>query len=131
MIRSTFSRSHLNQHQFVERIEHWRNGVQINTSLNPTFNNSITGKTELYYGSRFNGNRHDTLITMKHDVSNLDIRNGDELRFVYGYAYGSPAWRSGHVSFGGTAADALKAFQHYNLALVVDDVLNKHELISR
>ena len=131
VIRSTFSRSHLNQHQFVERIEHWRNGVQINTSLNPTFNNSITGKIELYYGSRFNGNRHDTLITMKHDVSNLDIRNGDELRFVYGYAYGSPAWRNGHISFGNTAADALKAFQQYNLALVVDDVLNKHELISR
>ena len=131
VIRSTFSRSHLNQHQFVERIEHWRNGVQINTSLNPTFNNSITGKTELYYGSRFNGNRHDTLITMKHDVSNLDIRNGDELRFVYGYTYGSPAWHNGRISFGDTAADALKAFQQYNLALVVDDVLNKHELISR
>ena len=131
VIRSTFSRSHLNQHQFVERIEHWRNGVQINTSLNPTFNNSITGKTELYYGSRFNGNRHDTLITMKHDVSNLDIRNGDELRFVYGYAYGSPAWRNDYVSFGNKSTDALKAFQHYNLSLVIDDVLNKHELISR
>lgn len=130
-IRSMFNNSHLNQHQFVERIEHWRNGVQINTSLNPTFTNRITNATELYYGSRFNGNRHDTLITMKHDVSNLDIRNGDELRFVYGYFYGSPAWRNGMISFGHGAANHLKSFQNQNLSLRVVDILNKHELISR
>lgn len=131
VIRSVFNNSYLNQHQFVERIEHWRNGVQINTSLNPTFNNGITNSTELYYGSRFNGNRHNKIIVMKHDVSNLDIMNGDELRFVYGYSYGSPRWNSGHVSFGGTAADKLKAFQQYNLSLEIVDILNKHELISR
>jgi len=130
IIRSTFSGSHLNQHQFVERIEHWRDGVRINTSLNPTFNDRITNFHYLYYGSRFNGNRHDNLITMKHDVSNLDIRNGDELRFVYGYVYNSPHWRNGHSGYDGTSTGALKMFKEYNLSLVIDDVLNKQELIG-
>lgn len=130
IIRSTFSRSHLNQHQFVERVEHWRDGARINTSLNPTFNDRITDSTALYYGSRFNGNRHDTLITMKHDVSNFDIRNGDELRFVYGYIYNNPNWRNGVISYDGTSNGALKLFRDNNLSLVIDDVLNKQELIG-
>ena len=130
IIRSTFSRSHLNQHQFVERVEHWRDGSRINTSLNPTFNDSITNRTALYYGSRFNGDRHDTLITMKHDVSNFDIRNGDELRFVYGYIYNNPNWRNGVISYDGTSNGALKLFRDNNLSLVIDDVLNKQELIG-
>ena len=130
VIRSTFSRSHLNQHQFVERVEHWRDGARINTSLNPTFNDSITNGTTLYYGSKFNGNRHDTLITMYHDVSNFDIRNGDELRFVYGYIYNNPHWRNGVISYDGTSNGALKLFRDNNLSLVIDDVLNKQELIG-
>lgn len=130
IIRSTFSRSNLNQHQFVERVEHWRDGARINTSLNPTFNDRITNSTALYYGSRFNGNRHNTLITMKHDVSNFDIRNGDELRFVYGYIYNNPHWTDGVISYDGTSNDALKFFQDGNLSLVIDDILNKQELIG-
>ena len=67
---------------------------------------------------------------MKHDVSNLDIRNGDELRFVYGYVYNSPHWRNGHSGYDGTSTGALKRFKEYNLSLVIDDVLNKQELIG-
>ena len=127
-IRSVFNQSHLNVHHFVERIEQWRNGVHIGTSLNPTYSENIASRNNLIRASRFNGNRHNTLITMKHDVSNLDIRNGDELRFVYGYLYNLISNRVGKA---GDGTNDLTAFQKQKLSLRVVDILNKHELISR
>jgi len=79
MIRSTFSQSNQNEHHFIERIEQWRDGVRIGVSQNPTYTENIVNRRVLFSASRFNGNRHNTLITMRHDVSNLDVRNGDEL----------------------------------------------------
>lgn len=128
VIRSKFNQSHLNAHRIVERIEQWRNGVHIGTSLNPTYTENIISRNNLTRASRFNGNRHNTLITMKHDVSNLDIRNGDELRFVYGYLYYLPNWDGRRNANGSTD---LQAFKNQKLSLRVEDILNKHELISR
>lgn len=128
VIRSVFNRSYLNAHHIVERVEQWRNGVRIGTSLNPTYTESIASRNNLTRASRFNGNRHNTLITMKHDVSNLDIKNGDELRFVYGYLYYLPNWDGRSNANGSTD---LQAFQNQKLSLQVVDILNKHELISR
>lgn len=128
VIRSIFNQSHLNNHHFVERIEQWRNGVRIGTSLNPTYSENIASRNNLIHASRFNGNRHNTPITMKHDVSNLDIRNGDELRFVYGYLYNLISNRVGKA---GDGISDLTAFQSKKLSLRVEDILNKHELISR
>ena len=130
VIRSVFNQSHLNAHHIVERIEQWRNGVRIGTSLNPTYKENITSRNNLTRASRFNGNRHNTLITMKHDVSNLDIKNGDELRFVYGYLYYLPKWGIDYDSHGKGNTD-LQVFQNQKLSLRVVDILNKHELISR
>lgn len=135
VIRTVFNRSENNDNIFVERVEQWRNGVRIGTSLNPTFNERVTNHNTIYSNSRFNGNRHNTLITMKHNVSNLDIRNGDELKFVYGYYYRYYAL----IGFGednrfpGKKKSVLNltTFQHSNLSLEIVDILNKHELISR
>ena len=137
VIRTIFNRSNDNNHVFVERVEQWRGGAHINTSLNPTFDGRITNGNRLYLYSNFNGNRHNTLITMKHDVSNLDIRNGDELRFVFGYFngyYRSIGWNgSNNERFPGKRISVLNltTFQGSNLSLEIVDILNKHELISR
>lgn len=137
VIRTIFNRSNDNNHVFVERVEQWRGGARINTSLNPTFDGRITNGDRLYLYSNFNGNRHNTLITMKHDVSNLDIRNGDELRFVFGYFnayYRSTGWHGGNNErFPGKRISVLNltTFQGSNLSLEIVDILNKHELISR
>ena len=128
MIRSTFSRSHANSHHFIERIEQWRDGVHIGTSRNPTYTENITNRRSLFSASRFNGNRHNTLITMRHDVSNLDFKNGDELRFIYGYAFLLPSWT--HAQHG-NGIDDLRTFEHERLQLWIDSVLCKEELISR
>lgn len=134
VIRTLFNNSHDNDHIFVERIEQWRDGARINTSLNPTFNERVTNHNTIYSNSKFNGNRHNTLITMYHDVSNLDIRNGDELRFVYGYynrMYSPSVW-GGNERLPGMKKSVLnlKTFQSSNLSLVIDDILNKEELIG-
>lgn len=133
VIRTVFNRSENNDHIFVERIEQWRNGVRIGTSLNPTFNERVTNYNTTYSNSRFNGNRHNTLITMKHNVSNLDIRNGDELKFVYGYYYMYYRPNFGDTRFQDKKRSVLNltTFQSSNLSLEIVDILNKHELISR
>ena len=135
VIRTLFNNSHDNNHIFVERIEQWRDGARINTSLNPTFNERVTNHNTIYSNSKFNGNRHNTLITMYHDVSNLDIRNGDELRFVYGYYnrqyVPSPGGGDRYPSSKKKSVLNLETFQHSNLSLVVDDILNKEELIGQ
>ena len=127
MIRSTFSQSNQNQHHFIERVEQWRDGARIGISQNPTYTENIINRRVLFSASRFNGNRHNTLITMRHDVSNLDIRNGDELRFIYGYAYRLPSWL--HVERGNAIGD-LDTFNHERLQLWIDSVLCKQELIG-
>lgn len=128
MIRSTFSQSNQNEHHFIERIEQWRDGVRIGVSQNPTYTENIINRRVLFSASRFNGNRHNTLITMKHDVSNLDLKNGDELRFIYGYAYRLPSWVN--VELGNAISD-LDTFNHERLKLWIDSVLCKEEPISQ
>lgn len=128
MIRSTFSSSHPNEHHFVERIEQWRDGVHIGTSRNPTYTENIIARNVLRNASRFNGNRHNTLITMRHDVSNLDFKNGDELRFIYGYIYYQSNWRLGN-NYNGTTD--LQVFERERLQLWIDSVLCKEEPISQ
>ena len=131
IIRSSFNGSSANNHHIIERIEHWRDGARINTSLNPTYAENITNRKMLTRVSRFNGNRHNTLITMRHDVSNFDIRNGDELRFIYGYAYYHPRWSdSGTYYENGEGTKDLTVFQNGNLSLEIVDILNKQELIG-
>ena len=135
MIRSAFSNSNDNNHIFVERIEQWRDGVRIGVSQNPTFTNKINNDNSLYLNSRFNGNRHNTLITMKHDVSNLDLKNGDELRFVYGYIngyYRTIGW-SNDQRFPGKRISTLnlETFKRSSLSLEIVDILNKQELIGQ
>lgn len=127
-IHSVFINSHLNSHHFIERIEQWRNGVLIGTSLNPTYTNGITDRNQVRWNSRYNGNRHNTLITMKHDISNLDFKNGDELRFVYGYIYHLPNWIGTNR---GSSTDDLTVFRNLKLEQKVTLVLCKDELISR
>ena len=132
VIRTLFNNSHDNNHLFVERIEQWRDGNRINTSLNPTYSDEITNDNRLRWNSKFNGNRHNTLITMRHDVSNLDVRNGDELRFVYGYfndSYNTVGWAHGRDFGKKVSILNLETFKRGNLSLVIDDVLNKQELI--
>jgi len=114
MIRSTFSQSNQNEHHFIERVEQWRDGVRIGVSQNPTYTENIVNRRVLFSASRFNGNRHNTLITMRHDVSNLDLKNGDELRFIYGYAYRLPSWVN--VELGNAIGD-LDTFNHERLKL--------------
>ena len=114
MIRSTFSRSSQNEHHFIERVEQWRDGIRIGVSQNPTYTENIINRRVLFSASRFNGNRHNTLITMRHDVSNLDLKNGDELRFIYGYAYRLPSWVN--VELGNAIGD-LDTFNHERLQL--------------
>ena len=133
VIRTLFNNSHDNNHLFVERIEQWRDGARINTSLNPTYSEKITNDDSVRWNSKFNGNRHNTLITMYHDVSNLDVRNGDELRFVYGYfndSYNTVGWHGGRNFSKKVSILNLETFQRSNLSLVIDDVLNKQELIG-
>ena len=133
VIRTLFNNSHDNNHLFVERIEQWRDGARINTSLNPTYSEKITDDDSVRLNSKFNGNRHNTLITMYHDVSNLDVRNGDELRFVYGYfndSYNTVGWYGGRNFSKKVSILNLETFQRSNLSLVIDDVLNKQELIG-
>ena len=131
IIRSSFRGSHANNHHFIERIEQWRDGVRINTSLNPTYAENITNRKMLTRASRFSGNRHNTFIIMKHDVSNFDIRNGDELRFIYGYAYYHPRWSdSGAYYENGKGTEDLTVFRNSNLSLEIVDILNKQELIG-
>ena len=134
VIRTLFNNSHDNDHIFVERIEQWRDGARINTSLNPTFNERVTNHNTIYSNSRFNGNRHNTLITMRHDVSNLDIRNGDELRFVYGYynrLYTHSPWGGErYPSSKKKSVLNLETFQRSSLSLEIVDILNKQELIG-
>ena len=134
VIRTLFNNSHDNDHIFVERIEQWRDGARINTSLNPTFNERVTNHNTIYSNSRFNGNRHNTLITMRHDVSNLDIRNGDELRFVYGYynrLYTPSPWGGErYPSNKKKSVLNLETFQRSSLSLEIVDILNKQELIG-
>ena len=128
MIRSTFSRSNQNEHHFIERVEQWRDGIRIGVSQNPTYTENIVNRRVLFSASRFNGNRHNTLITMRHDVSNLDLKNGDELRFIYGYAYRLPSWVN--VELGNAIGD-LDTFNHERLQLWIDSVLCKEEPISQ
>ena len=128
MIRSTFSQSNQNEHHFIERVEQWRDGVRIGVSQNPTYTENIVNRRVLFSASRFNGNRHNTLITMRHDVSNLDLKNGDELRFIYGYAYRLPSWVN--VELGNAIGD-LDTFNHERLKLWIDSVLCKEEPISQ
>lgn len=128
MIRSTFSRSNQNEHHFIERVEQWRDGVRIGVSQNPTYTENIVNRRVLFSASRFNGNRHNTLITMRHDVSNLDLKNGDELRFIYGYAYRLTTWVN--VELGNAIGD-LDTFNHERLKLWIDSVLCKEEPISQ
>lgn len=128
MIRSTFSQSNQNEHHFIERVEQWRDGVRIGVSQNPTYTENIVNRRVLFSASRFNGNRHNTLITMRHDVSNLDLKNGDELRFIYGYAYRLPSWVN--VELGNSIGD-LDTFNHERLKLLIDSVLCKEEPISQ
>ena len=133
VIRTLFNNSHDNNHLFVERIEQWRDGSRINTSLNPTYSEKVTNDNTLRRYSRFNGNRHNTLITMKHDVSNLDVRNGDELRFVYGYfndSYNTIGWAQGRNFSKKVSILNLETFQRSNLSMAIVDVLNKQELIG-
>ena len=133
VIRTLFNNSHDNDHIFVERIEQWRDGARINTSLNPTFNERVTNHNTIYSNSKFNGNRHNTLITMRHDVSNLDIRNGDELRFVYGYynRMHAPGWGGErYPSSKKKSVLNLETFQRSSLSLEIVDILNKEELIG-
>lgn len=128
MIRSTFSRSNQNEHHFIERVEQWRDGVRIGVSQNPTYTENIVNRRVLFSASRFNGNRHNTLITMRHDVSNLDLKNGDELRFIYGYAYRLPSWVNVELV---NAIGDLDTFNHERLKLWIDSVLCKEEPISQ
>ena len=128
VIRSTFSRSNQNEHHFIERVEQWRDGVRIGVSQNPTYTENIISRSALRNASRFNGNRHNTLITMKHDVSNLDLKNGDELRFIYGYVYYQSNWRLGN-DYNGTTD--LQVFERERLKLWIDSVLCKEEPISQ
>lgn len=128
MIRSTFSRSNQNEHHFIERVEQWRDGIRIGVSQNPTYTENIINRRVLFSASRFNGNRHNTLITMRHDVSNLDLKNGDELRFIYGYAYRLPSWVN--VELGNAIGD-LDTFNRERLKLWIDSVLCKEEPISQ
>jgi hypothetical protein len=134
VIRSTFTNSYENNNLFVERVEQWRNGVHIGTSLNPTFSNTVTNPIALKLNSRFSISRNHTLTTMKHDVSNLDIRNGDELRFVYGYfngVYFPNDTTRDHASRRKTSLKLLDTFNSFKMTLQIDDILNKHELISQ
>ena len=133
VIRTLFNNSHDNNHHFIERVEQWRDGVRIGVSQNPTYTENIVNRRVLFSASRFNGNRHNTLITMRHDVSNLDVRNGDELRFVYGYfndSYNTVGWNGGRNFSKKVSILNLETFQRSNLSLVIDDVLNKQELIG-
>lgn len=132
VIRSTFSRSHDNKHHFVERIEQWRDGVRIGISKNPTYTDEVQSRFRLSDKSRFKGNRHNTLITMKHDVSNLDFKNGDELRFIYGYLWHQSTWGTGGIhEIGNGVTTDLQVFEREKLQLWIDSVLCKEELISR
>ena len=128
MIRSTFSQSNQNEHHFIERVEQWRDGARIGVSQNPTYTENIVNRRVLFSASRFSGNRHNTLITMRHDVSNLDLKNGDELRFIYGYAYRLPS--RVNVELGNAIGD-LDTFNHERLKLWIDSVLCKEEPISQ
>lgn len=132
-IKTLFNNSHDNNHLFVERIEQWRDGARINTSLNPTYSEKIVNDNSVRWNSKFNGNRHNTLITMYHDVSNLDVRNGDELRFVYGYfndSYNTVGWAHGRNFSKKVSILNLETFQRSNLSLEIVDILNKQELIG-
>ena len=131
MIRSTFSHSNDNNHHFVERIEQWRDGVHIGTSKNPTYTDEVVSRFRLSDKSRFNGNRHNTLITMRHDVSNLDFKNGDELRFVYGYLWHFSTWGTGGIHERGNGVTDLQVFERERLKLWIDSVLCKEEPISQ
>lgn len=131
MIRSTFSRSHDNKHHFVERIEQWRDGVRIGISKNPTYTDEVQSRFRLSDKSRFSGNRHNTLITMRHDVSNLDFKNGDELRFIYGYLWHNSTWGTGGIHEHGNGVTDLQVFEREKLQIWIDSVLCKEELISR
>lgn len=131
MIRSTFSRSHDNKHHFVERIEQWRDGVRIGISKNPTYTDEVQSRFRLNDKSRFSGNRHNTLITMRHDVSNLDFKNGDELRFIYGYLWHNSTWGTGGIHEHGNGVTDLQVFEREKLQIWIDSVLCKEELISR
>ena len=131
MIRSTFSRSNQNEHHFVERIEQWRDGVHIGTGRNPTYTDEVVSRFRLNDKSRFGGNRHNTLITMRHDVSNLDFKNGDELRFVYGYLWSFFTWGTGGIHEHGNGVTDLQVFEREKLQLRIDSVLCKEEQISR
>ena len=131
MIRSTFSRSNDNNHHFVERIEQWRDGVRIGISRNPTYTEDLVYRNRLSNASRFNGNRHNTLITMRHDVSNLDFKNGDELRFIYGYLWNHTTWGTGGIHNYGNGVSDLQVFEREKLQLWIDSVLCKEEPISR
>ena len=128
VIRSTFSHSNQNEHHFIERVEQWRDGARIGISQNPTYTENIIARNVLRNASRFNGNRHNTLITMRHDVSNLDLKNGDELRFIYGYVYYQSNWRLGN-DYNGTTD--LQVFERERLKLWIDSVLCKEEPISQ
>ena len=134
VIRTTFDRSNGTDHIFVERIEQWRDGARINTSLNPTYTERITNYNTIYRYSKFRGNySNNKFITMKHDVSNLDLKNGDELRFVYGYynRMHAPGW-GGNERLPGMKKSVLnlKTFQSSSLSLEIVDILNKQELIG-
>ena len=131
MIRSTFSRSHDNKHHFVERIEQWRDGVRIGISKNPTYTDEVQSRFRLSDKSRFKGNRHNTLITMKHDVSNLDFKNGDELRFIYGYLWHQSTWGTGGIHEIGNGVSDLQVFERERLQIWIDSVLCKEEPISQ
>ena len=131
VIRSTFSRSHDNKHHFVERIEQWRDGVRIGISKNPTYTDEVQSRFRLSDKSRFKGNRHNTLITMKHDVSNLDFKNGDELRFIYGYLWHQSTWGTGGIHEIGNGVSDLQVFERERLQIWIDSVLCKEEPISQ
>lgn len=131
MIRSTFSRSNDNNHHFVERIEQWRDGVRIGISRNPTYTEDLVYRNRLSNASRFRGNRHNTLITMRHDVSNLDFKNGDELRFIYGYLWNYTTWGTSGIHNYWNGVSDLQVFEREKLQLWIDSVLCKEESISR
>ena len=103
-------------------IEVRRNGVLIGTSLNnsiATRGAGSTSKWRLHYNWNYSP-------VIRSVLAHLDIRNGDELTFIF--IIGNITWRSGS---GWSKESALNSVRNANRRLNIKQVYLKSELISK
>lgn len=103
-------------------IEVRRNGVLIGTSLNnsiATRGAGSTSKWRLHYNWNYSP-------VIRSVLAHLDIRNGDELTFIF--IIGNITWRSGS---GWSKESALNSVRNANRRLNIKQVYLKTELISK